>query len=148
MTKTCTTEELLAGTQIPLDVFSYHYYNGVSERIAGVMPSAHWPGHLAHSDEYLAVAPDCARAHAALRDRFVPGGPVWVTESGDAGGGGDTWASTYLDVLRTLNELGSSAPSPTGSSSITHWLPPTTVFWNTAPFCPVPITLPFCSGTG
>lgn len=107
MTKTCTTEELLAGTQIPLDVFSYHYYNGVSERIAGVMPSAHWPGQLAHSDAYLAVAPDCARAHTALRDKFVPGGPMWVTESGDAGGGGDTWASTYLDVLRTLNELGS-----------------------------------------
>ena len=31
---------------------------------------------------------------------------MWVTESGDAGGGGDTWASTYLDVPRTLNELG------------------------------------------
>ena len=34
---------------------------------------------------------------------------MWVTESGDAGGGGDTWASTYLDVLRTLNELGGFA---------------------------------------
>ena len=34
---------------------------------------------------------------------------MWVTESGDAGGGGDTWASTYLDVLRTLSELGSFA---------------------------------------
>lgn len=41
-----------------------------------------------------------------LRDKYVPGGQMWVTESGDAGGGGDTWASTYLDVLRTLNELG------------------------------------------
>lgn len=103
----CTTQELLAGTRVPLDVFSYHYYNGVSERLASVMPSAHWPGSLAHSDGYLAVAPNCAKAHAQLRDRFVPGGPIWVTESGDAGGGGDTWASTYLDVLRTLNELGS-----------------------------------------
>lgn len=107
LTKTCTAQELLAGTRIPLDVFSYHYYNGVSERIAGVMPSAHWPGQLAHTDAYLAVAPDCAKAHAALRDKLVPGAPIWVTESGDAGGGGDTWASTYLDVLRTLNELGS-----------------------------------------
>lgn len=107
LTKVCTTEELLAGTQVQLDAFSYHYYNGVSERIAGMLPSAHWPGDMAHSDEYLAVAPDCARAHAALRDRFVPGGQLWVTESGDAGGGGDTWASTYLDVFRTLNELGS-----------------------------------------
>ena len=34
---------------------------------------------------------------------------MWVTESGDAGGGGNTWGSTYLDVLRTLNELGDFA---------------------------------------
>ena len=31
---------------------------------------------------------------------------MWVTESGDAGCGGNTWASTYVDVPRTLNELG------------------------------------------
>jgi len=36
----------------------------------------------------------------------VPGGQMWVTESGDAGCGGNTWASTYCDVPRTLNELG------------------------------------------
>ena len=106
---TCTTEELLEGTTVKLDVFSYHYYNGVSERLASIAPNAHWPGELATSNDYLAVAPNCAKAHATLRDRFVPGGQMWVTESGDAGGGGDTWASTYLDVLRTLNELGSFA---------------------------------------
>jgi hypothetical protein len=39
----------------------------------------------------------------------MPGAQLWVTESGDAGGGGNTWASTYLDVPRTLNELGSFA---------------------------------------
>ena len=72
-----------------------------------VMPDAHWDAKLAHSDEYLAVSSDYAKAHVPLRDRFVPNGQMWVTESGDAGGGGDTWASTYLDVLRTLNELGS-----------------------------------------
>lgn len=107
LAKTCTTRELLAGTQVKLDVFSYHYYNGVSERLAAVMPDAHWDAGLAHSDAYLAVAPDCAKAHIPLRDQFVPNGQMWVTESGDAGGGGDTWASTYLDILRTLNELGS-----------------------------------------
>ena len=107
LAKTCTTQELLEGTKVKLDVFSYHYYNGVSERLASVMPDAHWDARRAHSDEYLAVAPDCAKAHVPLRDQFVPGGQMWVTESGDAGGGGDTWASTYLDVLRTLNELGS-----------------------------------------
>ncbi len=109
LTKTCTTEELLNGTEIKLDVFSYHYYNGASERIASIMPDAHWSAKLAHTDDYLSVAPDTARSYAALRDRYVPGGQLWVTESGDAGGGGDTWASTYLDVFRTLNELGSYA---------------------------------------
>lgn len=112
--KSCTTHELLAGTKVPLDVFSYHYYNGVSERIASMMPDAHWPAELAHSDEYLAVAPDCAKDHVPLRDRYAPGRPIWVTESGDAGGGGDTWASTYLDVFRTLNELGSFAAITNG----------------------------------
>ncbi len=39
----------------------------------------------------------------------MPGDEMWVIESGDAGGGGDIWVFTYLDVLRTLNELGGFA---------------------------------------
>lgn len=105
----CTTEDLMKGTSVKLDVFSYHYYNGISERLASMMPQAHWSAQTAHTDAYLAVAPACAKNHTGLRDRFVRGGQMWVTESGDAGGGGNTWASTYLDVFRTLNELGSFA---------------------------------------
>ena len=48
----------------------------------------------------------CASCYAPIRDKYMPGAQMWVTESGDAGGGGNTWGSTYLDVLRTLNELG------------------------------------------
>lgn len=107
--KSCITDDLMNGTKEKLDVFSYHYYNGVSERLASVMPSAHWSGDEAITDEYLSVAPDNAEKHTALRDKYVPCGQIWVTESGDAGGGGNTWASTYLDVFRTLNELGSFA---------------------------------------
>ena len=44
---------------------------------------------------------------------------MWVTESGDAGGG-DTWASTYLDVLRTLNELGEFATITDGIIFLDH----------------------------
>lgn len=105
----CTTDDLISDTKIPLDVFSYHYYNGVSERLASMMPQGHWDGREAHTDAYLEVAAANAKIYAPLRDRYVPGGQMWVTESGDAGGGGNTWASTYLDVLRTLNELGSFA---------------------------------------
>lgn len=109
MMQMCCTNDLMNGTQVPLDVFSYHYYNGVSERLASMMPEGHWSGDEAHTDEYLAVASSNAKVYAPIRDKYVPNGQMWVTESGDAGGGGNTWASTYLDVLRTLNELGSFA---------------------------------------
>lgn len=107
MVDSCTTHDLMDGAKIKLDVFSYHYYNGISERLASIMPEAHWERSQAHTDAYLAVAPACVKKHIALRDQYVPDGQIWVTESGDAAGGGDTWASTYLDVFRTLNELGS-----------------------------------------
>lgn len=106
---TCSCADLMEGTKEPLDVFSYHYYNGVSERLASVMPSGHWDAADAVTEPYLATALNFARAYAPMRDKYCPGGEMWVTESGDAGGGGDTWASTYLDVLRTLNELGGFA---------------------------------------
>lgn len=110
----CGTPDLLDGTTEPLDVFSYHYYNGVSERLASVMPSAHWLAEEATTEPYLDVALKCARNYAPIRDKYCPGGEIWVTESGDAGGGGDTWASTYLDVFRTLNELGGFATITNG----------------------------------
>ena len=106
---TATTDDLMVGCTEKLDVFSYHYYNGISERLAAMMPTAHWLPEQTLSEEYLSMAGACARAFAPYRDKYVPGGEMWVTESGDAGGGGDTWASTYMDVFRTLNELGEFA---------------------------------------
>jgi len=105
----CTTDALMASTTLRPDVFSYHCYNGISERGASFAPNSHWVDSEARSDAYLAVALEYAKAHVALRDKYVLGSPVWVTESGDAGAGGNMWVSTYLDVLRTLNELGSFA---------------------------------------
>ncbi len=99
-----TTEQLLGDYKVPMDVFSYHYYNGVSER--GAAMGGHWPAEAALTEQYLSVAAKCASQYTARRDRYVPGGEMWVTESGDAGCGGNTWASTYMDVPRTLNELG------------------------------------------
>lgn len=99
-----TTEALLGDYRSKMDVFSYHYYNGVSER--GAAMGGHWPYEAILSEHYLGIAAHCARQYAPKRDRYVPGGQMWVTESGDAGCGGNTWASTYADVPRTLNELG------------------------------------------
>ena len=104
---TTPTADLMAGMREPLDVFSYHYYNGSSERVAFM--GGHWPAEEATTEKYLAVAGRTCQYYMPLRDQAAPGGQMWVTESGDAGGGGDTWASSYLDVVRTLNELGSFA---------------------------------------
>jgi hypothetical protein len=123
------TEKLLKGSKVKMDVFSYHYYNGVSERIAAGLNFVHWPANKAHTDEYLEAAGYCAKAAAKLRDKYMPGAQLWVTESGDAGGGGCTWASTYLDVIRSLNELGTFATISDGvvfhntlASSAYGWL--------------------------
>ena len=99
-----TTAQLLGDYNSKLDVFSYHYYNGISERGAGM--GGHWPVEKCLTEEYLAVAGDCAKQYVPIKEKYVPGGQMWVTESGDAGCGGNTWAPTYLDVPRTLNELG------------------------------------------
>ena len=104
-----TTDELMDGCTEKLDVFSYHYYNGISERLESVMPDAHWQADQTLTEGYLAMAGRCARVFAPFRDKYCPGGEMWVTESGDAGGGGNTWGSTYMDVFRTLNELGEFA---------------------------------------
>ena len=99
-----TTEALLGDYKSKMDVFSYHYYNGVSER--GAAMGGHWPYEAILTEQYLGIAAHCARQYVPKRDKYVPGGEMWVTESGDAGCGGNTWASTYADVPRTLNELG------------------------------------------
>ena len=110
----CTTGELLDGCTEKLDVFSYHYYNGVSERMAAMCPSMFTPAEGATSEAYLGMAGMCARAFAPYRDKYCPGGEMWVTESGDAGAGGHTWASTYLEVIRELNEFGDFASATKG----------------------------------
>lgn len=110
----CGCDDLLGGTKVPVDVFSYHYYNGISDRLASVMPAGHWDASEANSEEYLDTAMSFCRTYLPFRDKYCPGGEIWVTESGDAGGGGDSWASTYLDVLRTLNELGGFAALTNG----------------------------------
>ena len=110
----CTTGDLLDGCTEKLDIFSYHYYNGISERMAAMMPSMYTPASQATSEAYLGMAGMCARAFVPYRDKYCPNSEMWVTESGDAGAGGHTWASTYLEVPRELNEFGEFASVTNG----------------------------------
>ncbi len=106
--KPIPTERLMEMCREMPDVFSYHCYNGLSERLAET-GKGHWAQEEAIGEEYLAVVKKAAGYYGSLRDRFCPGAPLWVTEAGDAGGGGNTWGPTFLDVFRTVNELGSFA---------------------------------------
>ena len=109
-----TAEDLLNGTKEPLDIYSYHAYNGISERLAPMLPHMHWDPENVTSEEYLNSQIDSAVRTIPTKEKYCPGGEIWVTESGDAGAGGNTWASTYLDVLRTLNELGGFSKATRG----------------------------------
>lgn len=97
------TTELLNACNEQADVFSYHYYAGISER--GAVMGGHWDAEDALSEAYLNVAASAGDFYAKMRDEYCPGAEMWVTESADAGCGGNTWGSTYLDVIRYADEL-------------------------------------------
>jgi hypothetical protein len=44
--------------------------------------------------------------YAALRDKFEPGKPLWLTETGECACGGNPWAASFIDTFRYLNQLG------------------------------------------
>lgn len=98
------TADLLAATGPVFDAFSYHFYGAVSKRCApGATPDA------ALSGEWLSRTVRVKEFYAALRDRFMPGKAMWLTETADAACGGNPWGSTFLDSFRYLNQLGSLA---------------------------------------
>jgi len=58
------------------------------------------------SEEWLARTDKTYDFYVALRDRFEPGRPVWITETADAACGGNPWAKTFLDSFRYADQLG------------------------------------------
>ena len=47
--------------------------------------------------------------YAGLRDKYVPGKPMWLTETAEAACGGDPFAAQFVDTFRYLNQLGALA---------------------------------------
>jgi heparanase 1 len=93
--------KLLAASGPGVDGFSYHFYGTLSERCGGTgTPQA------ALSEDWLSQTDKALAFNQALRDRFEPGKPIWLTETGEAACGGDRWAATFLDTFRYLDQLG------------------------------------------
>ena len=99
----CSTDEIMSHTKVMPQRFSYHCYTGISER--GKIFGTHWDVKDTLSEKYLAVQSAAAHYYAKIRDQYCPNAPMWVTECADAGCGGNTWASTYLEVIRLADQL-------------------------------------------
>jgi len=92
---------LLAVSASGLDAYSYHYYGALSERCRGTSTPE-----TALSEQWLSGTDRALAFHQTLRDRLLPGKPIWLTETADAACGGNPWAVTFLDTFRYLDQLG------------------------------------------
>jgi hypothetical protein len=111
--KLIKTDDLMQATGPIYDAFSYHFYGTVSRRCGGSVTidqalSADW---LDRTDTVEAF-------YAALRDKYLPGKPIWLTETGQAACGGDPFAGQFADSFRFLNQLGTLAQK--GVKSVMH----------------------------
>jgi len=95
------TSNLLAAGTRGVEVFSYHHYATLSQRCGG-----HDTAENILSDEWLSRTDRALAFYRALRDRFEPNKPLWLTETANAACGGNPWDATYADTFRYLDQLG------------------------------------------
>jgi hypothetical protein len=103
-----STEAMMTARPRPVfDVFSYHTYPAVSIRCASMGSGAQTSPDMALSEEWLSRT-DRSYAYYVtdLRDRLLPGRPIWITETADAACGGNPWANAFLDTFRYLDQMG------------------------------------------
>jgi heparanase len=101
-----TTEAIFAATpKAVLDGFSYHVYGASSVR-CNTPGKVNTSTEQALTEEWLSRAEREHAFYAKLRDRHLPGKPIWLTEIGEAACGGNPWAKTFLDAFRYVDTLG------------------------------------------
>ncbi len=92
-----------------LDGVSYHFYGALSERCAKFGAALQTTREAALTPDWLRATTKVAQFYGDLRDRFEPGKPVWLTETGETACGGNPWAADFVDSFRYLNQLGALA---------------------------------------
>ncbi|WP_263355392.1 glycosyl hydrolase family 79 N-terminal domain-containing protein [Acidicapsa acidisoli] len=95
------TEDIVKATGPIFDAFSYHFYGAVSRRCMGNMSvdkslTAEWLDRTNIAEAF----------YEKLRDKYLPGKPMWLSETAEAACGGDQWAGEFVDTFRYLNQLG------------------------------------------
>ncbi|MDE3148734.1 MAG: hypothetical protein KGL37_04625 [Acidobacteriota bacterium] len=98
------TEDMMKATGPIFDAFSYHFYGTVAHRCMGSLTVG-----KSMSAEWLDRTNIAEAFYAAQRDKYLPGKPLWITETSQAGCGGDEFAGQFVDSFRYLNQLGTLA---------------------------------------
>lgn len=96
-----------------IDAVSYHHYGALSARCSGDRTAQQ-----ALSDRWLARTDKTLAFYRALRNRFAPGKPIWLTETAETACGGNRWAATFADTFRYLDQLGQLAKA--GAQVVMH----------------------------
>lgn len=100
------SEDLMKATGPVFEVFSYHIYTAVSQRCSGGVAAMGTTADAALTKEWLSRPDKIHAFYADLRDRYNPGKPLWVNETGESACGGNPWASTFRDTFRYLTQHG------------------------------------------
>lgn len=99
-----TAEQYLTASPKPeFDIISYHFYGALAERCAPPDSPAGVSADDALTEEWLARPDKEFQKFRALRDKYAPGAPIWLTETGAAACGGTRWQPTFLDSFRFLD---------------------------------------------
>lgn len=102
-----TTAELMRAEPRPaFDIFSYHFYGTVSKRCSAMDRSAGIDPAQALTEAWLSRADTAFDYYARTQKEFAPGRPIWVTEIAEAACGGDSWAASFLDTFRYVDQMG------------------------------------------
>lgn len=113
-----TTDAMMSASPKPVfDVFSYHYYGAASMRMMQNGPFS-IKAENALAGSWLRRTDTVADYYVGLRNKYLPGKPIWITETAEAAAGGDPFSATYLDCFRYLYQLGSLAQK--GVQAIMH----------------------------
>lgn len=103
LTEVSAKDYITASPRPDFDIVSYHFYGALAERCAPPDSPAGVSADDAMTEQWLARPDKEFRKHKALRDRYAPGAPIWLTETGTAACGGTRWQPTFLDTFRFLD---------------------------------------------
>jgi len=107
------SEDLLKATGPAFDGFSYHFYGSISRRCKGKTAIGE-----ALSAGWLDRTETVENFYAQLRDKYLPGKQMWLTETAEAACGGDEFAGQFADSFRFVNQLGKLAQK--GVQAVMH----------------------------